>query len=127
MDSTAVHTSSAPQAIGPYSQAVRLGDLIFVSGQTPLVPETGVLVSDDIAEQTAQVWANIRAILEAAGSGLDRVVKVTVLLMDMADFGVMNEVYAATFAGVPVLPARTTFQVAGLPKNARVEIDAIAH
>jgi len=126
MDATEIHTAAAPAAIGPYSQAVRLGDLIFISGQTPLVPETGELVSQDIAEQTRQVLANIKAIVEAAGSSMDRVVKTTVLLMDMADFAAMNAVYAEAFPGA-VKPARATFQVAGLPKAARVEIEAIAH
>jgi len=125
MDRTGVQTSSAPQAIGPYSQAVRLGDLVFVSGQLPLDPATGALVSQDVGEQTTQVLANLRAILEAAGSSLDRVVKATIMLTDMADFDAVNKAYAQAFTG-PVLPARATFGVAGLAKGASVEIDVIA-
>ncbi len=120
----AVSTESAPTAIGPYSQGIRTGDLIFVSGQIPLDPATGVLVSGDIAAQTHRVFANLRAILEAGGASLDHVVRTTVYLADMNDFAAMNEVYA-TYFSTPA-PARATVQAARLPKDARIEIDVIA-
>ena len=120
----AVSTPHAPQAIGPYSQAVRMGDLLFLSGQIPLDPATGALIEGDIASQTRRVFANLGAILEAAGSSFAHVAKTTVYLADMADFAAMNEVYA-TFFDSPA-PARSTVQAAGLPKNARIEIDLIA-
>jgi 2-iminobutanoate/2-iminopropanoate deaminase len=120
----AVSTSSAPQAIGPYSQAVRAGGLLFVSGQIPLDPATGAMVAGDIGAQTRRVLQNLEAILTAAGASFAQVVRTTVYLADMADFAAMNEVYA-TFFTQPA-PARSTIQAAGLPKNARVEIDVIA-
>ena len=120
----AVSTGAAPAAIGPYSQAIRSGSLIFVSGQIPLDPETNTLVDGDIAVQTHRVFRNLAGILEAAGSSLDRVVRATVYLADMNDFAAMNEVYATYFAAPA--PARATIQAARLPKNARVEIDVIA-
>jgi 2-iminobutanoate/2-iminopropanoate deaminase len=120
----AVSTSSAPQAIGPYSQAIRAGDLLFVSGQIPLDPATGVMVGGDIADQTRRVFQNLGEILKAAGASFDQVVRTTVYLADMGDFAAMNEVYA-TYFSAPA-PARSTIQAAGLPKNARVEIDVIA-
>ena len=120
----AVSTSSAPQAIGPYSQAVRTGELLFVSGQIPLDPASGALVDGSIADQTRQIFANLRAILAAAGASLDNVVRTTVYLADMADFAAMNEVYGTFFASPA--PARSTVQAAGLPRNARIEIDLIA-
>jgi 2-iminobutanoate/2-iminopropanoate deaminase len=120
----AVSTPGAPAAIGPYSQAVRAGSLLFVSGQIPLDPETGTLVEGDIAVQTQRVLRNLAAILEAAGSSLDRVVRATVYLADMGDFAAMNEVYGTYF--VSPAPARATIQAARLPKDARVEIDVIA-
>jgi len=120
----AVSTASAPQAIGPYSQAVRIGDLLFLSGQIPLDPATGMLIEGDIATQTRRVFQNLGAILEAAGASFANVARTTVYLADMADFTAMNEVYA-TFFESPA-PARSTVQAAGLPKNARVEIDLIA-
>jgi 2-iminobutanoate/2-iminopropanoate deaminase len=119
-----VATDRAPKAIGPYSQAIRAGSLLFCSGQIPLDPVTGALVGGDIAAQTRQVFANITAILQAAGTSLDRVVKTTVFLADMNDFAAMNEVYA-TFFTSPA-PARSTVAAAGLPRNARIEIDVIA-
>jgi 2-iminobutanoate/2-iminopropanoate deaminase len=119
-----IETSRAPAPIGPYSQAVRAGNLIFVSGQTPLDPHTGELVTGDIAAQTTQVIRNLQAIVEAAGSSLDRVLKTTVFLADMGDFAAMNEAYGRFFNQEP--PARTTIQVAGLPRHARVEIELIA-
>jgi 2-iminobutanoate/2-iminopropanoate deaminase len=120
----AVATDRAPKAIGPYSQAIRAGSLLFCSGQIPLDPATGALVEGDIAAQTRQVFANITAILQAAGTSLDRVVKTTVFLADMNDFAAMNEVYA-TFFTSPA-PARSTVAAAGLPRNARIEIEVIA-
>ena len=120
----AVSTSSAPATIGPYSQAVRAGSLLFVSGQIPLDPATGAMVEGDIATQTHRVFANLRAILEAAGTSLDRVVRSTVYLADMNDFAVVNDVYGTYFSSPA--PARATVQAARLPKDARVEIDVIA-
>jgi 2-iminobutanoate/2-iminopropanoate deaminase len=120
----AVSTPSAPAAIGPYSQAVRAGNLLFVSGQVPIDPATGNLVPGDIAAQTRRVFQNIGEILKAAGASFDAVVRTTVYLMDMNDFAAMNEVYATFFT--PPAPARATVQVARLPKDARVEIDVIA-
>ena len=121
---TAIHTNSAPTTIGPYSQAVRSGQLLFVSGQVPLDPTSGALVDGDIAVQTHRVMRNLAAVLRAAGASFDDVVKTTVFLVDLGDFAAMNEVYA-TYVGAPA-PARATIQVAALPKDARVEIDAIA-
>ena len=120
----AVSTSSAPKAIGPYSQAIRAGSLLFVSGQVPIDPATGNLVEGDIAAQTRRVFDNIGAILEAAGASFDHVVRTTVYLADMNDFAVMNEVYGTYFSSPA--PARATVQAARLPKDARVEIDVIA-
>ncbi|HZH32196.1 MAG TPA: RidA family protein [Pyrinomonadaceae bacterium] len=119
-----VATEAAPQAIGPYSQAVRLGDLVFTSGQIPIDPQTGVFVEGGIAEQTEQVLRNLAEVLRAAGTGLEEVVKTTVFLADMNDFAAMNEVYARYFSNEP--PARSTVQAARLPRDARVEIDVIA-
>ncbi len=119
-----VSTPNAPSAIGPYSQAVVAGDFVFCSGQIPLDPATGVLVEGDIAVQTRRVLENLRAVLEAAGSGLGRVVKTTVFLADLADFQEMNAVYAEYFGEDP--PARAAVQVAALPKGARIEIEAVA-
>ena len=120
----AVRTDKAPAAIGPYSQAVRLGNLLFCSGQIPLDPATGQLVTGDIAAQTRQVFANLGAVLAAAGASFDQVARTTVYLADMTDFAAMNDVYGAFFRDPA--PARSTIQAAGLPKNARVEIDVIA-
>ena len=119
-----VQTESAPAAIGPYSQAIRANGFVYVSGQIPIDPQTGEFVAGGIREQTEQVLINLSAVLKAAGSGLERVVKTTVFLADMKEFAAMNEVYA-TFFESPA-PARSTVQAAGLPKNARVEIDLIA-
>src|SRR5690606_13709426 len=113
-----------PKAIGPYSQAVRMGDLLFCSGQIPLDPATGQLVTGDIAAQTRQAFANLGAVLAAAGASFAQVARTTVYLADMSDFAAMNEVYATYFASPA--PARSTIQAAGLPRNARVEIDVIA-
>jgi 2-iminobutanoate/2-iminopropanoate deaminase len=119
-----ISTPNAPAAIGPYSQAVRAGNLVFVSGQIPLDPATGQLVGGDIGVQTEQVLENLAAILEAAGSSLAQVVKATVYLRDLGEFGRMNEVYAKFFRENP--PARATVQVARLPREAAVEIDVVA-
>jgi 2-iminobutanoate/2-iminopropanoate deaminase len=119
-----VRTDQAPDAIGPYSQAVSANGFVFTSGQIPIDPATGQFVSGGIAEQTQQVLKNLSAVLEAAGSGLQQVVKTTVFLADMQDFTAMNEVYATFFGAEP--PARSTVQAARLPRDARVEIDVVA-
>ena len=119
-----VSTDKAPGAIGPYSQAVKVNGMVFCSGQIPIDPVTGNFVSDDIAEQTEQVLKNLNAVLESAGSGLDRVVKTTVFLSDMEDFAAMNEMYSKYFDANK--PARATVQAARLPRDAKVEIDCIA-
>lgn len=118
-----VATADAPQAIGPYSQAITIGELVFCSGQIPLTP-AGAVVEGDISLQTRQVLTNLKAVLAAAGSSLDRVVKTTVFLADMGDFAAMNAVYAEFFTAAP--PARSTVQVARLPRDVRVEIEAVA-
>ena len=119
-----IKTERAPAAIGPYSQAVRAGGFVFASGQIPLDPMTGEFVPGGIAEQTEQVMRNLGAVLEAAGTGLENVVKTTVFLADMNDFAAMNEVYGRYFKENP--PARATVQAARLPRDARVEIEIIA-
>lgn len=119
-----VSTENAPGAIGPYSQAVKTGNIVFCSGQIPIDPATGEFVSNDVAEQTEQVLKNLSAVLEAAGTGLNNVVKTTVFLADMNDFTAMNEVYAKYFSDNK--PARATVQAARLPRDARVEIECIA-
>lgn len=121
---TAIHTEKAPAAIGPYSQAVKAGNTIYVSGQLPVDPSAGEFAGEDIKAQTKQSLTNIKNILEEAGAGMDNVVKTTVLLADIADFAAMNEVYA-TFFKEP-FPARAAFQVAAIPKGAKVEIEAVA-
>lgn len=119
-----ISTNNAPAAIGPYSQAIKTGNMIFVSGQLPIDPATGEFAPGGIKEQTAQSFANIKAILAEAGATTDNIVKTTVLLADMSLFAEMNEVYAANFAGT--FPARSAFAVKTLPKNALVEIEVIA-
>ena len=119
-----IHTDKAPAAIGPYSQAVQAGNLLFVSGQIPIDPATGSLAGDDIVTQTRQSLTNVRSILEAAGYSLSDVVKATVLLADMGDFAAMNAVYAEFFT--TDCPARAAFAVKELPKGAKVEIEVIA-
>ena len=121
---TAVHTANAPAAIGPYSQAVCAGGFVYLSGQIPLDPATGEFAGPDIRTQTRQSLKNIAAILAAAGSGMDRVVKTTVLLKDIGDFAAMNEVYAEAFTAP--YPARAAFEAAALPKGALVEIECVA-
>lgn len=120
----AVITADAPQAIGPYSQAIRAGGFVFCSGQIPLDPATGRMVEGDVVVQTRQVLDNLEAVLAAAGASLADVVRTTVYLADLNDFTAMNEVYAARFPSPA--PARSTIQAARLPRDARVEIDAIA-
>ena len=120
----AIVTANAPAAIGPYSQAVKDGDLIFVSGQLPVDPKTGEFPSEDIQEQTRQSMENIKNVLKEAGYDMDRVLKTTVYLADIADFAEANEIYAEFFS--EPYPARAAFQVAALPKGAKVEIEAIA-
>jgi len=119
-----IHSDDAPRAIGPYSQAIRAGNMLFCSGQIGLDPRAGKLVSDAVADQARQVMLNLRAVLEAAGAGLERVAKTTIYLTDLADFQVVNEVYGSFFASQP--PARATVQVAALPLGSRVEIEAVA-
>lgn len=120
----AVATDKAPKAIGPYSQAVKAGNLVFVSGQIPLDPATGEFVPGDVQAQTHRVMQNLSAILEAAGSSMDQVIRCTVYLADMNDFAAMNEVYGSYFS--EPAPARATIQAVRLPKDARVEVDVIA-
>jgi 2-iminobutanoate/2-iminopropanoate deaminase len=120
----AISTSAAPKAIGPYSQAIRSGSLLFVSGQVPIDPATGNMIEGDIAAQTRRVFENLGAILLAADASFDHVVRTTVYLADMNDFAAMNEVYGTYFSSPA--PARATVQAARLPKDARVEIDVIA-
>ena len=119
-----IHTDSAPAAIGPYSQAIQIGDLLFVSGQVPIDPDTGAVVEGDIQAQARQSLNNVKAILNAAGTNMGAVVKTTVFLADMNDFAAMNEVYAQFFQ--TPYPARSAIQVARLPKDVKVEIEAIA-
>ena len=119
-----VQTDNAPAAIGPYSQGIRAGNLVFVSGQIPIDPATGQFVEGGVAEQTEQVLKNLGAVLHAAGSSLSQVVKTTVFLAEMKEFAAMNDVYARFFTEVP--PARATVAAAGLPRDARVEIEAVA-
>lgn len=119
-----VSSKDAPAAIGPYSQAIRSGDLVFLSGQIPLDARTGELVAGDIAAQTEKVLENLEAVLAAAGGGFAHVVKTTIYLVDLGDFQAVNAVYAKRFTSAP--PARATVQVSALPRGSRVEIDAIA-
>ena len=119
-----VSTPDAPQAIGPYSQAIRAGHFLFLSGQIPLDPHSGEVVTGDVRAQTRRVLDNISGVLDAAGVSMDAVVKTTVFLIDLADFTAMNEVYATAFADPA--PARSTVQVSRLPRDVRVEIEAIA-
>ena len=120
----AIAVPGAPRPIGPYSPAVKAGNLLFISGQVPFDPQTGALVTGDIQAQTERVMKNLEALLKAAGAGFEHVVRTTVFLADMNDFSAMNETYAKFMTDPP--PARSTVQVARLPRDARVEIDAIA-
>lgn len=124
MNKETVSTDKAPKAIGPYEQAIKVGDLVYASGQIPLDPQTGNLVEGDISIQTRRVMANLKAVVEAAGSSFDRVVKATVFLKNIGDFAAMNEVYAEYLGAAK--PARSTVAVADLPRGALVEIDLIA-
>ncbi len=124
MSNQVIATDKAPKAIGPYSQAIRAGDLVFASGQLGMSPETGQLAAADVAAQTRQALTNLQEVLAAAGATLGQVVKTTVFLLDMNDFAAMNAVYAEFFDANP--PARSTVQVARLPRDGRVEIEAIA-
>lgn len=120
-----IATANAPAAIGPYSQGIVCGDLVFTSGQLPIDPATGKFPSEDIAEQTRQSLSNVKAVLEAAGSGMDKIIKTTVFLKDMGDFAAMNAVYGSFFSEGSY-PARSAVEVAALPMGARVEIEAVA-
>ncbi len=120
-----ISTTNAPAAVGPYSQANLVGNMLYCSGQIPLDPATGDIVGNDIEAQTHQVFANIKAVLEAAGTDLSNVIKTTCFLQDISDFVKMNEVYASYFSD-GVYPSRSAFEVAKLPKNALVEIEVIA-
>jgi 2-iminobutanoate/2-iminopropanoate deaminase len=126
MSKTVVATNNAPAAIGPYSQGIRTGNLIFTAGQIPLDPATQQVVGEGITEQTTQVLENLKAVLEAAGSSLERVVKATVFLKSFDDFASMNEVYAKYLGTNGAPPARTTVEVSRLPRNVLVEIEFIA-
>ena len=119
-----ISTSEAPAAVGPYSQAVRIGSTVYCAGQIPLDPKSGQIVSKDISEQTRRVLDNISAILRAEGLSFENIVKTTIFLTDLADFQTVNEIYASYFKQAP--PARSTVQVTALPKGARIEIEAIA-
>ncbi len=121
----ALNPKSGPKPIGPYNQAIKVGDFLFCSGQIPINPNTGQLVEGDIQVQTTQVIENIKSILQSAGLNLENVVKTTVYMTDLTEFPAMNEVYAKYFG--PVYPARTTVQVDDLPRGAKIEIDVIAH
>jgi len=121
---SAVSSAGAPKAIGPYSHAIRAGNLLFISGQVPIDPATGNLVDGDITAQTRRVMDNLAAVLEAAGLSFQHVVRTTIFLADMSDFAAVNAVYGSFFS--EPYPARATVQVSRLPKDARVEIDAIA-
>ena len=128
MKKLAVSTEQAPAAIGPYSQAIRVGDYLYTSGQVALDPASGALMAGGVTEQTARVIENLKAVLTAAGASLAEVVKTTVFLKNMGDFAAMNEVYGRYFSsGDAVAPARSTVEVARLPKDALVEIEVIAH
>lgn len=124
MERTIVQTDQAPAAIGPYSQAVKAGSMVFASGQIPLNPATGEMIEGDIRDQTRQCLKNLRSVLEAAGSGLDKVVKTTVFIARMEDFPLVNEAYGEFFHHDP--PARACVEVSALPKGAGVEVEAIA-
>jgi len=119
-----IHTTNAPAAVGPYSQAIDCGEYVFLSGQIPLVPETGVLVEGGIEEQARQMFSNIKAVLAAAGLDFSNVVKTTVFMTDLGQFATLNGIYAEYFPENP--PARSCVQVAGLPKGALVETEVIA-
>ena len=118
-----IKTPDAPQAIGPYSQAIKKGSLVFISGQIPLVPETTELVGTDLAEQTHQVFKNLQSVAEASGGGLNDIVKLTIYLTDLSAFAIVNEIMTSYF--IEPYPARATIEVSALPKSALVEVEAI--
>lgn len=120
-----ISTKEAPAAIGPYSQAVKVGDIVFVSGQIPLDPATGEMVQGDVEAQTKRVMENLRAVLKAAGAGFEHVVRSTIYLTDLGDFAKVNAIYGSYFPSEP--PARATVQVSALPRGSQVEIDVVAH
>jgi len=124
MGKKVIHTDKAPQAIGPYSQAIQAGNFLFLSGQIPLDPKTGELAKGDIREQTKQVLENIKGVLESQKLGMGSVVKATIFLKDIGNFNQVNEIYATYFPSSP--PARSTVEVSKLPRNAEIEIEAIA-
>lgn len=124
MNRELVNTDAAPAAIGPYSQAVKVGNLVFTSGQIPLDPATGAVVEGDIAKQTHRVLENLRAVLEGAGTSMDNLIKTTIFISDMNEFGVINQIYAEYTS--KAVPARSCVEVARLPKDVRIEIEAIA-
>ncbi len=124
MEKVVISTNKAPAAIGPYSQAIKMGNLVFLSGQIPIIPATGEIVRGDIKVQTRQVLENLKHVLEAAGSSLDKVVKTTIFMKDLNDYTAVNDVYKEFFSNKP--PARAAVQAARLPKDAGVEIEAIA-
>ncbi len=124
MKKKVIQTDKAPKAMGPYSQAIQAGNLLFLSGQIPLDPKTGELTKGDVCQQTKQVLENIKGLLESQELGMEDVVKVTIFLKDIGNFNQMNEVYATYFSSSP--PARSTVEVAQLPRNAEIEIEAIA-
>ncbi len=119
-----IHTDKAPAAIGPYSQAIEAGDFIFTSGMIPVIPETGEIAGDSVEEQATQAFTNLKNLIEASGSSLDKVVKTTVFIKNMDDFSKINEVYAGFFT--KNLPARSCVEVARLPKDVKLEVEAIA-
>lgn len=123
MEKTVINTSNAPAAIGPYSQAIKAGNLLFVSGQLPINPDTGVLISDDIKKAAKQSMDNLGAILKEAGTSMDNVIKTTVFLSDMKNFAAFNETYGTYFKDK--MPARSAIQIGKLPKDAIVEVEAI--
>lgn len=125
MEKVVISTNNAPAAIGPYSQAIRFGNMVFTSGQIPLNPQTGELVTDDVRKAARQSLENVKAILEAAGTSMDNVIKTVIFLKDINDFAAVNEVYGEYFKDK--MPARSTVQVGKLPKDALVEIEAIAY
>lgn len=126
MEIRKIHTDAAPAAIGPYSQAVAVGDFVYASGQIPINPESGLIEGKSASEQARQCFRNVRAVLDAAGTDLCHVVKATVFLKDMNDFSSVNEVYAEAFKDAPVLPARSAVEVARLPKDVLVEVEVVA-
>ena len=125
MQKTVISTNNSPAAIGPYSQAIRFNELVFVSGQIPIDPESGKVIKGNIKEQTKQVLENLKNILQAGGSSLPNVLRTTIFLSDMDDYAMVNETYAQYFESSP--PARSTIQVSRLPRDVHIEIDAIAY